>query len=885
MDGASGTTREGAIPSGVVTFLFTDIEGSTRWWVADPDGMAESLRRHDEVVRREIERHAGFVFATGGDGFCAAFGRPSEALSAAEAVQSRLDAVDWPGPELRVRIGVHLGEADERGGDYFGTPVITAARVASAGHGGQVLVTETVRSSAGVDAIDLGPHVLRDVPEPVHVWQLGDGEFPPLRTSTARSNVPSPPTRLLGRDDDVRAVRLMLAEHRLVTLVAIGGTGKTRLAIAVAEAELAHWRDGVWFVDLAGAAGGADVLHAVAKAIGFEAPSEDRGHAIPGYLAARQSLLVLDNCEHVLDACADLAASVLIAGGRSKVLATSRVWLDIDGERVYHVAPLGTDGPRSPAAKLFADRAVAVAPGFALDDGNTADVSELCRRLDGVPLAIELAASRAGVMTPAQLLGGLDDRFRTLSGGRWRRRQGTLEATVRWSYDQLEADEQRVFRALGVLAGSFDIGAIAAVCELSVPDATDVVEVLYARSLVVSSRESRSRFRLLETLKAYAERQLVEAGEVEVVRERHCMHFTGAARADTLLEAWRLERCIGLLPDVANLLLAADWLETHRRWDDLAEHLFGVAFVSGDEAASMLERLARCRRHLVRQEAIDAVDHAAIFCTMALADWMAYIDATARLRTSPNRPTAAFGYLYLALVTARHAPGEAHSMIDRFADLAGDDAAGDNRDHATFWRSMVEAMSGDLVAAARLATEVIDRPVGRTSLALNARMIAAVAAWTNDEPGPLVALADELETAHRSTGRLDPYYQSVVGFARALVALKSDELDVAEAVVRDQACDAASGRVTLVDGDALGLLAELARRSGDVDRARELIMKTGPGRSPATVGFMRWVAGQLGLGGQLQEAYCRNMFDLAWMVDRPRTALRRELERRSWCSD
>ena len=267
---AQGQGRPVAIPSGVVTFLFTDIEGSTRLWASDADSMAASLRQHDEIIRAVVSEHDGYVFATAGDAFCVAFDRASAALEVARRVQTRLDGAVWPGPALSVRMGIHLGETDERGGDYFGPTVNTAARVAAAGHGGQILVTGVVRSAAGSDAldtIDLGDHSLRDVPGPVRLWQVGAGEHPVLRTMTIRSNLPTPPTRLLGRDGDVHAVRLMLADHRLVTLVAVGGTGKTRLAIDVADAELAHWRDGVWFIDLTHASRDEDVGPVIARAV------------------------------------------------------------------------------------------------------------------------------------------------------------------------------------------------------------------------------------------------------------------------------------------------------------------------------------------------------------------------------------------------------------------------------------------------------------------------------------------------------------------------------------------------------------------------------------------------------------------------------------------
>jgi hypothetical protein len=298
----------------------------------------------------------------------------------------------------------------------------------------------------------------------------------------------------------------------------------------------------------------------------------------------------------------------------------------------------------------------------------------------------------------------------------------------------------------------------------------------------------------------------------------------------------------------------------------------------------MIGRLTRCRNHLTRQDLIDRLCHAEMFCTMALADWTAYIGATAALRASPDRNSAGYGYLYLALVTGRHAPDEARSLIDRFVHLSGDDPTGDAHDEAIVWQSMVESMSGELATAADLAMKVRDRPAGRTSLGLNCSMIVGIAAWAEGRPEELAAVAQRLEDAHKPTGRTDPYFQSVTGFARALVSLSTDELDVARAAVRRGALDALSGRVALVDGDALGLLAELARREGDSDLARELIMNTGPGRSPAAIGALRFIAQQLGVDDELQEAYRENLLDMEWMTERPRAALRRELERRGWAA-
>ncbi len=871
-----------SIPSGVVTFLFTDVEGSTRHWAADSDAMAASLRVHDDLVRSAIADHHGYVFTTAGDAFCAAFQRASDAVAAARAAQATLTVAAWPGPTLKVRMGIHLGEAVERSGDFFGPTVNTAARVEAAGHGGQILVTDAVRSAVGLDATDLGAHDLRDVPEPVHLWQLGDGEFPQLRTSGSRTNVPTPATRLVGRVEDVRAVRLLLAEHRLVTLVAVGGIGKTRLAIEVAEAEAAHWRDGVWFVDLTPVNSDDDVARSVAKALRLELRSDESAAEVARYVAGRELMIVLDNCEHVIDACADLATHLLRAGGTSVILATSREWLDIDGERVFQVRSLDTEGRESPAVTLFLDRASAVAPDFAVDEQEWATISELCRRLDGVPLAIELAASRAAVMSPARLVEGLDDRFRLLSGGRRRQRHRTLEATIDWSYDLLEPEEQQTFRALGAFAGSFDVEAVAAVCEVGPSDAIDLVEALYTRSLVAPAGDTSQRFHLLETLKAYAEDRLVDAGEADAVRERHARHFAHRAETADLTTARNLERCVRLLPDLANLLLAADRFESERRWDELAEHLFGMAFVSGEDSPAMISRIQRCAARVSRQELIDGLTQAEVFCTMALADWVAYTDAAARLRRSPDPRTAAHGYLLLTLVTGRHAPDQARSLVDRFVAMVGDPSDRDIADEATLWRAMVAAMEGDLEAARTLAAGVAQSPVGRTSLGLNATMIRGVAGWAAGEPAELGAIIDRIEAAHGSSAAMDPFYAHVLGFGRALMALASGDLESARAAVRRESLDAASGRVTLIDGDALALLAEHARLEGDTDHARELIMDTGPGRSPPTIGAIRHIAKTLDVDEELHAAYCANMLDQEWMVDRPKRTLTRELDRRGW---
>lgn len=662
-----------SIPSGLVAFLFSDVEGSTRLWAADSDAMSASLKVHDEILRTQIESFGGYIFTTAGDAFCAAFDKATDAVSAAIAAQKELSAVVWPGPSLKIRMGLNLGEADERGGDYFGPTVNLAARLEAAGHGGQVLISDSLHGSAGLDAVDLGVHPLKDVSDPVRIWQVGGGDFPDLRTTSGGTNLPTPMTRLIGRDEDVRAVRTMLTNNRLVTLAATGGTGgtgKTRLAIAVGDAELPHWRDGVWFVDLAKAGDDNDVAPAIASALGLEIRGTDYASEVARYLAGREVLLIVDNCEHLIDECADVLSEILAGGGTSVVLATSREWLDIDGEHVFQVHPLSVDDPEG-AIRLFVDRATSVNPDFVLNDDNLSDVRELCRRVDGVPLAIELAAARSAVLSPADLVAGLEDRFRLLSGGRRRQRRRTLETTIDWSYDLLAPTEQQTFRGLGVFAGSFDLNAAAAVCSTSRAEITDLVEILVIRSLVMSAGEGTGRFRLLETLKAYAEDRLVDAGEALERRGLHADYFLDLVHIEDFQSALNSEHGTHLWPDRPNFALAADWFESAGQWDDLAILLPGIASFDPADAALQAARITRCRSQVADPSLIDLLISAENHLQMITADWVGFIESAREMRRSSNDLIASRGYLALAIPSGRQDPDTAYAVIDKAVERAG----------------------------------------------------------------------------------------------------------------------------------------------------------------------------------------------------------------------
>jgi class 3 adenylate cyclase len=402
-----------AAPSGVVTFLFTDVEGSTRRWEADADRMRAALAAHDKVLRSAIEAHEGFLFKHTGDGVCAAFASPKSAVDASVAAQRGL--------ELPVRMGIATGEAEVRDGDYFGAVLNRAARVMAAGHGGQILLTEsTAGLLSGVDLMEMGPRRLRDLPTPVGVFQVrAPGlrtDFPPLRAlETSTGNLRPATTSLIGRETEVAEIQAAVKAHRLVTLTGVGGVGKTRLALEVAVRLADEFPDGVWFFELAAVADPAAVPDAVAAVLGItQQPGKTVSESVAAALEGRVRLLVIDNCEHVLDAVADLVDAILAQSATVKILATSRQGLVVADEQLWPVPPLdvvaGTD---SPAVDLFIERSRAVAPRFSMTDEADAMV-EICQRLDGIPLAIELAASRMASMTAGEMRDHLDDRFRLL---------------------------------------------------------------------------------------------------------------------------------------------------------------------------------------------------------------------------------------------------------------------------------------------------------------------------------------------------------------------------------------------------------------------------------------------------------------------------------------
>ena len=532
----------GLLPTGTVTLLLADVEGSTRLWETQPEQMRAAFARLDRALSDLVAAHGGVrpVEQGEGDSFVVAFARASDAVVCALGLQRA------PLAPVSLRIGVHTGEVQLRDeGNYIGPTINRTARLRDLAHGGQTVLSGTTEALV-VDTLpadawltDLGTHELRGVPRPERVVQLCHpdlrNDFPPLSTpkSVAAHNLPSQFTSFVGRGPQLSEVGKLLVEHRLVTLTGAGGVGKTRMAIHVAGQVAAEYADGVWYVDLAPITDPAVVPVTVARALGLpDQPGRSTMDTLLRFVRDRQILVMLDNCEHLLDACAELVVALLAGSPALTLLATSREQIGVAGEVMWRVPSLSM---ADEAVELFADRARLAQTGFSVADDNAAVVAEICRRLDGIPLAIELAAARVRALSLTEILESLHDRFRLLTGGARTavRRQQTLRASVDWSHALLTEPERVLFRRLAVFLGGFDLDAAQAVAgggEVERYQVLDLLTLLVDKSLVVADNSGgRTRYRLLETVRQYAQQKLGESGEADTVRSRHRDYYTSLA--------------------------------------------------------------------------------------------------------------------------------------------------------------------------------------------------------------------------------------------------------------------------------------------------------------------------------------------------------------------
>jgi predicted ATPase/class 3 adenylate cyclase len=588
--------ERGAVPTGTVVFLFSDIEGSTQRWDAYGEAMREALRRHDEILRSEIEARRGYVFKTIGDAFCAAFSSVADALEAAVRAQRRLAGEDFEAVDgLRVRMAIDAGVTDERDGDYFGPAVNRIARLTNVGHGGQVLLSGfaadfvTAAPVAGIGLRNLGTLALRGLREPERVYQAVaaglPSEFKELRAvEPPPNNLPREMTSFVGRDEDAARVERLLREHRIVTIAGAGGIGKTRLAVHVAANRLDDEADGVWFADLAEISDGTLAASALLAAVGAEQGTRTALDALLAHLAKLEALLVLDNCEHVVAGAARVVAAIVAACPRVLVLATSREALDVSGEWVYRLGTLDLQA----SVALFDDRAAAADSAYQASAHRDA-VEDICRRLDGIALAIELAAARVRTMPLETLAQRLE--LRLLAGGRDRSsRQQTMRALIDWSYDLLAQEERTFLRACSVFAGGCTLETAMRVCGEGADEwqTLETLTSLVDKSLVgVEDGAGGRRYRLLEPVRQYAREKLEEAGESADAMLRHARAF--ALLAAELYEEWDgdpasdwLARCES---ELANVRAALVWTIEKGR-----DSVVGARIVAG--AAPIFLRLA-----------------------------------------------------------------------------------------------------------------------------------------------------------------------------------------------------------------------------------------------------------------------------------------------------
>ncbi len=719
-------THSAPIPSGTITLLFTDVQGSTRLWEAEPEQMAVALRRHDEILRSAIESAGGYVFKTVGDAFCAAFSTAAAAVTAVLAAQQSLGTESWPTSlPILVRMGLHTGVCEERDSDYFGPVVNRAARLEAAAHGGQVLISGATAEllagslAAAAGLKDLGLHRLKDLGRPEQVFQLEASflapDFPPLASldnPELPNNLPTLLSAFVGRDKELIEIRELIRSSRLVTLTGAGGSGKTRLALQAGAELIGRMPDGVWLAELASLTDGGQIPGVLAAVLGLQ----DQGgpgvaDAVTQALSGQDTLILLDNCEHLVEAAAKFCDQVIRHCPRVRFLVTSREPLGIDGERVYRVPSLSLPGAdvvsaddliASDAVRLFAERARVHQQDFVIDEESAPQAATICRRLDGIPLALELAAARLSSMSLAQVADRLDQRFRLLTGGSRNAmpRQQTLQATVDWSFGLLSQAERDTLTRLSVFAGGFDLEAAESVCTSSTVDALDVLDLLGSlvdKSLVVADHTPQAvRYRLLETIRQYSAQELLRAqGDAEVlaIRDRHAAYYLELAKLGGPATTGRAQ---------------GQWLRRFdTEWDNLRAAFAHLAAEGrADEVMTLAVSLHRFTLTRGHPDVLDylrpIVDKTDVEPTALLADAMAITGQVVGMlsRTDAAERAAAQEYGEKALAMAR--------------------AIGDRRVEAHALTKLVESayIAGDMAEAHQLAKQgvAIARELGDVQL-------------------------------------------------------------------------------------------------------------------------------------------------------------------------
>ncbi len=853
------------VPTGVVTFVFTDIEGSTERWDRYPVAMAAAVRRHDALVSAAIVARGGYVFKTLGDAFCAAFQRPEDAIVAMLDARDALAAEDFSAVDgIRIRAAIHSGTADEREGDYFGPVVNRVARLVAIGHGGQVLVSGTTSAlvGAGVPSRatlrDLGEHRLKDLTQSENVYQLDASDdapdFPPLRSlGVLYNNLPFQTTSFVGRETEVPEVTALLAEHRLVTLVGSGGVGKTRTSLQVAAEMASTPKYGVWFCEFAPISNGDYLPATVAQAMGLSLPPGGEPLAnLVRVLHKTNALLVLDNCEHVVDAASRVVSEILRRCPDIRILASSRQALGIAGEATYRMPSLGFPSEAQnatltaaaalefPAVALFVARAVAADRRFSLDEDNAAAVAEIARRLDGIPLALELAAARVTILRPRQIRDRLGERFRVLTGGSRAvlPRQQTLRALIDWSHDLLDAREQTLFRRLGIFAGDFVLYAATAVGTgdgLDEFECFDVLASLVDKSLVLAEPDGDTfRYRLLESTREYAREKLEAAGERDTtaVRHLHSMRDRFVAASARYHRTARSDEIVSILgPELEDVRAALEVaLEREGEVTSGAELLAAIgtswnAFGSDADGISRLETFVDVldgQQPELRSELLNALSRLLSDSGQRAkaTDLAVEAVALARAGARPNVLVQAIESLAISLGRARRfeeadrALAEAEAISDPSALL---------RLRLLSTRSFLNLFLGDLDGAARAYEQLLreHRKIGNASFVRTITLSLAEVEHARGFTERSVALLRGVVPETRAGGDRGMFATMLANFAGYLVAVNETAaaVDVAREAIRELAARDPESYNLAVSAEHLALALAL---EGDYERAARL---------------------------------------------------------------
>jgi predicted ATPase/class 3 adenylate cyclase len=833
-------------PADTLTFLFTDIEGSSRLWEQVPERMGAALARHDAILREAVQTHHGRVVKMLGDGVNAVFDDPLDGVEAILQIQLALaDAQSTAGLPLKVRSALHAGVVEARDRDFFGSPVNRAARLMSSAHGGQVLLSQAVvqlladRLPAGVELRDLGSARLRDLATPEREYQLVHGglrsDFPALRSlASTPNNLTLQLTSLVGREREIAQIREALSKSRLVTLVGPGGIGKTRIARQVAAESIGAFPDGVWFVDLAPISDAQHVASALSSVLSLaETAERPLLDSIVEHLATHRALIVLDNCEHVMTPCVQLARRVLEKAASVCILATSREALRVAGETTHIVPALSSPGASRKvrvgelqaydAARLFIERATAAAPAFSANDANAAHIADICRRLDGIPLAIELAAARVRALSVERIVQGLEDRFRLLVGGDRSAlpRQQTLRALIDWSYETLSEAERTLLRRLAIFAGGWTLDAAEAIVafgDIAADEVVDVQTALVEKSLITVDAD-RERYGMLETVRAYARERLAESGEQPQVAERHLAHYLALAEAsrDGLAGAQRAQWIARLDNERDNLLGA------HRECDAATD-----GGTRGLRLVAMLDEY---------------------FYARAAPTILAGIINEALHRPEATRPTkerarALFVLGQVCCFTGRYA--DAQAPLKECIEIARE--VGDERRiaealqplaMAAFGLGDTAAARGYLEEACALAREAGDQRELAAGLNGLVQVLRMDALYEKARP-----LCEEVVALARAIGNPEVLAVGLINVAAIELAQRHD--DRAKPVIRDMLANVGRTASTPILQSALDVAAVLACHESAWPRAARYFAiversrgETGLNRDPADEAFVR----------------------------------------------